>query len=271
MFETRLRLLTITLLLAAVPSQVLAADDSEEAEKKEAVESPWARNKKAEAQKGAAEEAERKVAEEAEKRAAKEAEEKTAEEAAEAEAEGEEPTPPRTPEDEARQVAPSPTPKVETTRTPKAWRRWRREAEKPTKGGGALGLGFAVGTINGLSLKVWPHPVHGLVLHVGVPNLLNSVAASLSYRAHPKPILIPESPVSLHINLGPLVRVRAAFAAAAYVELAGGLAVGVSITVDDVPAEIFFEVAPLFAGSITALGTGLGFGIDGVVGARFYF
>ncbi len=89
--------------------------------------------------------------------------------------------------------------------------------------------------------------------------------------ANPKPILIPDSPVALHVNLGPLVRVRAVFGSAVYSDLAGGLALGVSITVDFVPAEIFFEVAPLFAGSISGLGTGLGFDVDGVVGARFYF
>ncbi len=145
---------------------------------------------------------------------------------------------------------------------------------KPSKGGGALGLGFAVGTINGLSVKVWPHETHGIVLNLGVPNRLNAMAVALSYRVHPKAIRVPDSPVALHPNLGPVVRVRTIFhpaPAPVFAELAGGLAVGVSLTVDDVPAEIYFEVAPLFAGSISALGTEMGFSIDGIVGARFFF
>ena len=139
------------------------------------------------------------------------------------------------------------------------------------KGGGALGLGFVVGTINGLSLKVWPHKTHGFVLNLGVPNRLNSMAIGISYRVHPKPIRVPDSPVTLSVNFGPVGRARLIFGTAVFAELAGGLAVGVSITVDDVPAEIFFEVAPLFAGSVTPVGTGLGFDVDGLVGARFYF
>ena len=245
-----LPLLTILFFLAASLAPGLAAAEGEDPE------SPWTTAEKDKKKKD--EEDKKKKDEEA--KAAAEAAAKAEAEAATAEAEASE----QGAEAEAEAAQPEP-------QAAAAPQRRAPGIDTPAKGGGPVGLGFAVGTINGLSLKIWPHRAHGMVLHLGVPNLLNSVAASLSYRVHPKPIVIPGSGVALHVNLGPLFRARAVFSEAVYVELAGGLALGVSVTVQNVPAELFFEVAPLFAGSVTTVGTGLGFGVDGVVGARFYF
>lgn len=140
------------------------------------------------------------------------------------------------------------------------------------KGGGAVGLGVAVGTINGLSLKVWPKKAHGLVIHLGtaVP-VLNSLATSLSYRAHLPAILVPNSPVAIHVNLGPAFRGRFVFFTdGTYSEIGGGLAIGTGVTVAKVPAEFFFEVIPTFGGGVGPANVGIGFSVDGLVGARFY-
>lgn len=226
-----------------------AADDGE---------SPWSKQKKDDADQKK-EDAKKKEEEDAKK--AEEA--KKAEADATSEEDGGESTEEAPPVEEAPAAQPS---RSSSSEAPPA-----ADSTLAPKGGGALGLGFVVGTINGLSLKVWPHKTHGFVLNLGVPNRLNSMAIGISYRVHPKPIRVPDSPVTLSANFGPVGRARLVFGTAVFAELAGGLAVGVSITVDDVPAEIFFEVAPLFAGSVTPVGTGLGFDVDGLVGARFYF
>ncbi len=140
------------------------------------------------------------------------------------------------------------------------------------KGGGLFGIGFAAGTLNGVSLKIWPSQMHGIVLHLGTsPAVLNSMALSLQYRIHLKPVLIPGSPVALHFNLGPALRTRFVwFSNGTYIELAGGVALGTSITIAKVPAEFFVEVIPSYGGGVSPAGIGLGFGIDGIVGVRFF-
>lgn len=140
------------------------------------------------------------------------------------------------------------------------------------KGGGAVGIGFVVGTINGLSLKIWPARAHSIVLHLGThPSVLNSLGVMLQYRVGVPPLLIPGSPVAMHFTLGPALRTRVVFFSnGTYIELAGGLALGTSITVAKVPAEVFFEVVPSFGGGVSPAGGGLGFGVDGIVGARFF-
>jgi hypothetical protein len=141
------------------------------------------------------------------------------------------------------------------------------------KGGGAFGLGFSLGSSNGVSIKIWPKRAHGIVLDIGTPPLvLNTAVVRLSYRFHGAPIRVPDSPVALHGNVGPVVRGRIAFyGSGAYVELAGGLAAGLSVTVAKVPAELFFEVAPMFGAAVNIPGVGIGFNVDGLAGARFYF
>ena len=140
------------------------------------------------------------------------------------------------------------------------------------KGGGPFGIGFAVGTINGLSIKIWPARAHGIVLHLGThPAVLNTLIVDLQYRIHVPALVIPDSPVSMHFNLGPAFRTRLVwFSNGTYIEMAGGLALGTSITVAKVPAEVFFEVIPSFGGGVSPAGGGIGFSVDGVVGARFY-
>jgi hypothetical protein len=138
------------------------------------------------------------------------------------------------------------------------------------RSGGAVGLGFSGGTINGFSMKVWPAPNHGLVVGLGVPNRLNSGALHLSYRFHPKALPIPNSDVQVHLNLGPAIRARITGTTAVYVDIAGGLAVGASVTFRGAPIEIFATVVPEFTAGLTPPGVGLGFDVDGLAGLRLY-
>ena len=141
------------------------------------------------------------------------------------------------------------------------------------KGGGLFGLGVAAGTINGLSLKIWPSRPHGIILHLGAhPSVLNALVIGVGYRVHVKPVIIPGSPVALHFNLGPSLRTRMVFFTnGTFIELAGGVAFGIAATVADVPAEFFVEAIPGFGGGVSPAGVGLGFAVDGIVGARFFF
>ena len=145
------------------------------------------------------------------------------------------------------------------------------------KSGGAFGLGFITGTINGLSMKIWPARAHGIVINLGAPFAANSLALSVSYHGHFRPIIVPNSPVSMHVQLGPRFRSRFAFATGVtVVELGGGAVTGLSVIVADIPAEIFFEVAPVVAGSIILVAgqdptNSVAFSVDGGVGARFFF
>jgi hypothetical protein len=139
------------------------------------------------------------------------------------------------------------------------------------KAGGKVGLGFGVGSVNGFSLKVWPHRKHALVFHLGTPAILNAMAIHLSYRATLVEWAVPGSGVTIGFNLGPNFRARFAwFTDGLFLEMAGGLAVGASVTVANAPVEIFMEVIPSFGGGVSPANTGIGFSVDGLVGARFY-
>jgi ribosomal protein L13E len=140
------------------------------------------------------------------------------------------------------------------------------------KSGGPLGIGFSVGTINGFSLKLWPVRELGVTLEAGVPiGQLNSLALAVAGRYHTPPIVIPDSPVAFHLGLGGRFRTRMVFREQTYVEIGGGAVVGVSLTVRAVPVEVFFEVAPTFAGSVAPkVEVGRGFDVDGLVGLRLF-
>lgn len=141
------------------------------------------------------------------------------------------------------------------------------------KGGGLFGLGVAAGTINGLTLKIWPSRPHGIVLHLGAhPSVLNALVVGLGYRIHIKPVIIPGSPVALHFNLGPALRTRIVFFTnGTYIELAGGVAFGIAATMNGVPGELFVEAIPSYGGGISPAGVGQGLSVDGIVGIRFFF
>ena len=140
------------------------------------------------------------------------------------------------------------------------------------KGGGPVSLGVAGGTTTGVSLKVWPARAHGIVLHLGgAPPVLNSLSVHLSYRLHFPPIVAPDGGPVLHFQIGPAFRTRLVFSAATFAELGGGVVVGASVTVPSWPVEFFAEVQPTFAGSVSAPGTGLGLGVEGVGGVRVSF
>jgi len=158
--------------------------------------------------------------------------------------------------------APSPAPAAEAT---------DRAELQALKGGGALGLGVAAGSMVGASLKLWPVREHALVFHVGVPLILNSVALHLSYRFHFPALAVPAGP-ALFFQLGPAFRSRFVFSdAGAYPELGGGVVLGLSLTVPRWPLEIFAEVQPTFGGSATNPPVGLGLTVEGLVGFRLYF
>ena len=140
------------------------------------------------------------------------------------------------------------------------------------KEGGPVSLGLAGGTTTGVSLKVWPARAHGIVLHLGgAPPVLNSMSVHLSYRLHFPPIVAPDGGPVLHFQIGPAFRTRLVFSAATFAELGGGVVVGASVTVPSWPVEFFAEVQPTFAGSVSAPGTGLGLGMEGVGGVRVAF
>jgi hypothetical protein len=140
------------------------------------------------------------------------------------------------------------------------------------KGGGLFGIGVAAGTINGLTLKIWPSRPHGIVLHLGAhPSVLNAMVVGLGYRIHVKPIIIPSAGMALHFNLGPALRTRMVFFTnGTFIELAGGVAFGVSATMAKVPLELFVEAIPGYGGGISPAGVGLGFSVDGIVGLRVF-
>jgi hypothetical protein len=174
-----------------------------------------------------------------------------------------------------------PAPDEPAPEEPPARQKPTRERNSPAKprpappgsvrSGGPVGLGFVVGTNNGFSLKIWPTPAHGIVLHLGVPLRLNSGALALSYRFHPPAIGMGKF-AQATLQLGPVFRTRlVGVANALFVELGGGLVVGGSVTFRKAPVELFVEVAPLFAGGVApTAGTGLGFDVDGLAGLRFY-
>ena len=109
------------------------------------------------------------------------------------------------------------------------------------------------------------------MLHLGAPAILNSMAVHLSYRAHVVEWSIPDSGVTIGFNLGPNFRARFAwFTDGLFLEMAGGLALGAAVTVQSAPVEIFMEVIPSFGGGVSPANTGIGFSVDGLVGARFY-
>lgn len=143
--------------------------------------------------------------------------------------------------------------------------------DDPPKAGGKVGIGFGIGSVNGFSLKIWPHRKHAMVLHIGAPTILNSMAVHLSYRVTVVEWAVPGSGVTIGVNLGPNFRSRFAwFTDGLFLEMAGGLAVGAAVTVENAPVEIFMEVIPSFGGGVSPANTGIGFSVDGLVGARFY-
>jgi len=139
------------------------------------------------------------------------------------------------------------------------------------RSGGAFGLGFAVGTLSGLSIKVQPARAHSIVLHLGTaPSVLNSLAVSLQYRFGVATIAVPNSPARFNVNFGPAFRARIAwFNPGAFIELAGGFAFGASLSFAGAPAEIFVEAIPTFGGGVSPAG-GIGFGVDGIAGLRVF-
>jgi hypothetical protein len=173
---------------------------------------------------------------------------------------------------------PEPAPQPETVATGPEREPVRTDMQA-YKSGGMFGLGFVVGTINGLSMKLWPRQAHGIVLNVGGAFLLNSLVVAASYRFHFRPIVVPESPVSMHLQLGPRFRTRISFQRAnvdlgipaATLEVGGSVVVGLSIVVRDVPAEVYLEVATGAAGNLVPPLSSLGVDFGGGTGARFFF
>jgi hypothetical protein len=139
------------------------------------------------------------------------------------------------------------------------------------RSGGPVGLGFSAGTLNGFSLKIWPAQSHGIVLNVGVPNLLNSLGVQIGYRFHFPPLTPPGLPLHVHLYLGGNFRSRMVFYNnGTFVEIGGGVAVGAALTVSGAPVEFWAEVVPSAVGAVLPAGVGVGFDVDGLVGVRFF-
>ena len=140
------------------------------------------------------------------------------------------------------------------------------------KGGGAAGLGFSVGTRNGLTFKVWPAKGYGIVVEIGAPPYLNSLALSLGFRGHFKPLSPPSNALAALPYIGASFRARLMFTPGAdpavFAEMGVVIPVGVSIVWPQFPVELFVEAGPVLA---FWKGPGIGIDVDGVAGARIYF
>ena len=144
------------------------------------------------------------------------------------------------------------------------------------KGGGSFGLGFSAGTRNGLTMKIWPTRGHGIVIDIGAPPFLGSLAIAAGYRGHFKPLSPPSNNIAALPYMGANFRIRVMFMPgsdpAALAEFGGGVPFGVSILVPQWPVELFVEAGPVFV-FWKALEGGVGFSVDvdGIAGARIYF
>lgn len=144
------------------------------------------------------------------------------------------------------------------------------------KGGGAFGLGFSAGTRNGLTMKIWPTRAHGIIIDVGAPPFLGSLAIAAGYRGHFKPLVPPTNAIAAMPYIGGNFRLRVMFMPgsdpAALAEFGAGVPFGVSITVPQWPVELFVEAGPVvvFWKDVSG-GVGVSLDVDGLAGARMYF
>ena len=140
------------------------------------------------------------------------------------------------------------------------------------KGGGPLGMGFSVGTRNGMTLKIWPARGYGIVLELGAPPYLNSMALSLGFRGHFKPLSPPGNSVAALPYIGASFRLRMMFMPgqdpSVFAEMGAVIPFGVSIVWPQFPVELFVEAGPVLA---FWKGPGFGIDVDGIAGARIYF
>ncbi len=140
------------------------------------------------------------------------------------------------------------------------------------KGGGPFGIGFTAGSRSGMTMKIWPALGHGIVIDIGAPRFLNSLAFAIGYRGHLKPLMPPSNAIAAMPTIGANFRTRMMFLADSdppvFVELGAGVVFGVSVTVPQWPVEFFFEAGPVFC---FWQGPGFGIDVDGLGGARIYF
>jgi len=140
------------------------------------------------------------------------------------------------------------------------------------KGGGPAGLGFTVGTRNGMTFKIWPARGYGIVIDFGAPFHLNSMAISVGFRGHFKPLSPPSNSIAALPYIGASFRLRAMFLPGqtppVFAEMGAVIPFGVSIVWPQFPVEIFVEAGPVLA---FWSGPGFGIDVDGVAGARIYF
>jgi len=154
-------------------------------------------------------------------------------------------------------------------------------AEEPSaeRDGGPLGVGFIIGDLNGLTLKYWPNETHVFQARMGSVSTangsLNSFGISVTYEYHFRPIQVEDNLYSLPFYLGLGGRFNAASTSTTYVD--GGVVgvMGMSVLVPGLPAELFFEVRPVFALYNTAVGTNPAFspafGVEGGLGMHYYY
>jgi len=169
------------------------------------------------------------------------------------------------------QPAPAPTVAASTSEAPPPPPPKDTTDLRAIKAGGGFGLGFAIGSLNGLSVRIWPQKPFAVSLQIGTTWLLNAVAIVASPQFTIATLSVPESPVTLLPYAGPTFRVRlVGLTQGLHQEYGGGFTAGCSVVVATLPVELFFEVSPIVAGSVNPTGSAVGFGIDGLVGMRFY-
>jgi len=138
------------------------------------------------------------------------------------------------------------------------------------KGGGPFGMGFTAGSRCGMTMKIWPALGHGIVIDIGAPRFLNSMALAIGYRGHLKPLVPPSNSIAGMFTIGINFRTRLMFITGqpVFAELGAAPRFGVAVTVPQWPVEFFFEAGPVFA---FWKGPGFGIDVDGLGGARLYF
>jgi len=134
------------------------------------------------------------------------------------------------------------------------------------KAGGKAGLGVAVGSRPGITFRAWPTRAFAFGVQVGSTWLLNTVSADVSGQYVAPPARNGAGSVAGLFAVGLGLRTQVWFGDDPFVELAVRLPLGFSVLVQGWRLEPFVEAAPVFV-----FYENRGFGVEGQVGARYYF
>jgi len=149
------------------------------------------------------------------------------------------------------------------------------ETRAPERSGGGVGAGFILGDLDGLSLKFWNGPTHGLQVNLGSASELNSIGITTTYQYHFRPVEVPDRSYSLPFYVGGGGRLKLASTDFTYFDVGLVGVAGMSVLVPGLPVELFVEVNPTVVVYNPALGLSssvkVGFLIDGGMGIHYYF